>query len=81
MSTCTDSMVFFCERIVSCAGNQFRSRASESEGYSATRYYAECPNQPLPVRQNRLAQAVGLMIYINIYIQYYLTLYTTHTVS
>ena len=54
MSTCTDSMVFISyERIVSWAGTQFRARASESEGYSATRYHAECPYQPLPVRQNR----------------------------
>ena len=44
MSPCTDSKVVTSyERIASCAGNQVRSRASESQGNSVTHYH-ECPN-------------------------------------
>ena len=32
------------ERIASCAGPQFRTRAPESQGNSTTHYYVECPN-------------------------------------
>ena len=47
------------ERITSCAGTQFRPRASESQGNSATRYYAEYPNhsaqQPENYQLSRIA--------------------------
>ena len=45
MSPCTGSRVITSfERIASCAGNQSQTRASETQGNSTVRYYAECPN-------------------------------------
>ena len=45
ISPCTDSRVNTSyERIASCAGCQFRTRASESQVNSTTRNYAERPN-------------------------------------
>ena len=41
------------ERNASCAGTQFRSRASEFEGNSANRYHAECPNHSAMIRPSK----------------------------
>ena len=54
-SPCTGSRVTAnYERIAACAGTMFRSRASESQGNSATRYYAECPNHSAKTRSSKM---------------------------
>ena len=51
MSPCTGSRVISSyERIASCAGFQFRSWASASQGNPATRYYAESSADSLNVK-------------------------------
>ena len=55
MSPCTGSRVMTSyERITSCAATQFRSRASEFQGNSATRHYAEGPNQTTMTRSSKM---------------------------
>ena len=59
ISPCTGSRVITSfERIASCAGTQFRSRASESQGNSAACYYAKCPNQSATTRTSKKLLAV-----------------------
>ena len=54
MSPCTGSTVNIShDRIASCAGWQFRRRASEFQGNSATRYHAECPNLSAMTRPSK----------------------------
>ena len=52
MSPCTpcSRVITSCELNTSCAGTQFRSRASQSQGNFATSFYAELPNHATMTR-------------------------------
>ena len=61
MWPCTESRVITSyTRIASCARTQFRSRASESQGNSATRYYAECHNLSAMTRLSKRTVQLAL---------------------